>query len=120
MSSPDDIAGMTGIDREVRRAEQAATADVRTLIEPRTADDFWAAAKQLGEIIAAHRAAVRQEQKDARNARRRARYRANPPTRKTKTPVVVDDDLEYEPGCRCGVVRNPPCTWCSGQGDADG
>ncbi|MFG2046053.1 hypothetical protein ACGFIW_01315 [Micromonospora sp. NPDC048935] len=84
------------------------------MTEMRTADDFWAAAKQLGELIAAHRAAERQATKDARNARRRARYKANPPAPKPK--VIVDlDDVEYEPGCRCNATPNPPCTWCSGE-----
>ncbi len=84
------------------------------MTEMRTADDFWAAAKRLGEQIAAKRAADRKAEKDARNTRRRARYKANPPARKPKT-VVDLDDVEYEPGCRCNVVSNPPCTWCSGE-----
>lgn len=83
------------------------------MTEPRTADDFWAAAKQLGEQIAAHRAAERKAKRDARNARRRARYRANPPTRGPKpTTVIVDEEVEWEPGCRCLMVKNPPCAWC--------
>lgn len=90
--------------------------------EARTADDFWAAAKQLGEHIAAHRAAERKARKDARNAWRRARYRANPPTRGPKpTAVIVDEDVEWEPGCRCLTVKNPPCAWCeSGAGAVHG
>lgn len=89
------------------------------MTEMRTADDFWAAAKQLGEQIAAHRAAERQAKKDARNARRRARYKANPRARKPKVVVVVDEGFEYEPGCRCNATPNPPCTWCSGEHESD-
>jgi hypothetical protein len=81
--------------------------------EPRTADDIWAAAKQLGEIIAARRAEEREAQRVARNARRRARYRANPPAPKTPTTVVVDDDLNWEPSCRCHLAA--PCAWCTNQ-----
>lgn len=86
------------------------------MTEPRTADDFWAAAKQLGEAIAALRAADRQAQRDARNARRRARYRAAPRKPKAPVAVVVDDEVEWEPGCRCHVVKNPPCAWCENGG----
>ncbi|MFI7073493.1 hypothetical protein [Micromonospora sediminicola] len=87
--------------------------------EMRTADDFWAAAKLLGEQIAARRAADRQAQRDARNARRRARYRANPPARGSRsTAVIVDDEVDCEPGCRCAFVSFPPCSWCeNGSGD---
>ncbi|WBB94114.1 hypothetical protein [Verrucosispora sp. WMMC514] len=83
-------------------------------------DDMWAAARQLGEAIAAQRAADRQAKKDARNARRRSRYRANPPSRGPKaSAVIVDDEPELEPGCRCAVVASPPCPWCEGGGGDD-
>lgn len=89
--------------------------------EPRTADDIWAAAKQLGEAIATQRAAARQAQRDARNARRRARRVASPkpaPMPKAPAAIVVDDDLDLEPGCRCNVVRMPPCAWCENGGES--
>ncbi|MEV0326895.1 hypothetical protein AB0H63_10650 [Micromonospora echinospora] len=85
--------------------------------ELRTADDFWAAAKQLGEVIAARRAADRQAKRDARNARRRARYRAAPPKPKQPVAVVVADD-ELDESCRCWI--SAPCVWCTSQaGDDD-
>ncbi|MDG4792099.1 hypothetical protein O7626_40505 [Micromonospora sp. WMMD1102] len=83
-----------------------------------SADDLWAAARQLGEQIAAKRAADRQATKDARNARRRQRYAATPKAarRTTATAVQVDDDYEVEPGCRCHLVPMPPCGWCENGG----
>jgi hypothetical protein len=77
------------------------------------ADDFFAAARRLGEQISAQRVVQRQAVKDARNARRRQRYAAAPkPVRPAKSVVVLDDDYEVDPGCRCQVVPTPPCSWC--------
>ncbi|MEU3452276.1 hypothetical protein ABZ671_01335 [Micromonospora sp. NPDC006766] len=117
--SPDTNEVTDDTDQEARRAAQAATADVRALTEARTPDDIWAAAKRLGQLITDRADAVRQERCDARNARRRARYRANPPKRKPKATVIVDDDLDVEPGCRCHVVQRPPCAWCEDGGDVE-
>jgi hypothetical protein len=87
------------------------------MIEPRTTDDFWAAAKHLGEIIATQRSADRQAKRDARNARRRARYRANPPAPRAKTTAIVDDELDWEPHCRCHIAA--PCLYCTNLPEAD-
>jgi hypothetical protein len=84
---------------------------------PRTtpADQAWAAAAELGRIIAEQRAAKRQATKDARNARRRARYRANPRPAKARVPVVVDDGEDaFEAACRCYIVA--PCVFCESGG----
>jgi hypothetical protein len=85
------------------------------------ANDIWAAARQLGEAIAAERAARREALRVARNARRRARRAARPkPPPKPKTPVVTaHDDYDYEDECRCHVVRMPPCSWCENGGLAE-
>lgn len=79
-------------------------------------DGIFAAAKQLGEIISAQRAAHRQEVKDARNARRRRRYAAAPKPARRSNPatVQVDDDVESE--CRCQLVPMAPCSWCESGG----
>lgn len=80
-------------------------------------DGIFAAAKQLGEIISAQRAAHRQEVKDARNARRRQRYRLAPkPVRRANLATQVDDDYDVEVGCRCHVVPMAPCSWCESGG----
>jgi len=77
-------------------------------------DAMFDAFRQLGETISAQRAEQRQKARDARNARRRARYRANPPA--PRRPVVVDDNQDdWEPGCRCAVMAMPPCAWCTEQ-----
>lgn len=38
------------------------------------------------------------------------------------TPVVESDDADpwVEPGCRCQIVRMPPCSWCCEWGDSGG
>ncbi|WP_431728519.1 hypothetical protein [Verrucosispora sp. TAA-831] len=86
--------------------------------DPSGVDGMFEAFRRLGETISAKRAADRQARKDARNARRRARYRANPPARGRKAAaVLVDDEAEHEPGCRCHLAPSPPCSWCEGGGD---
>lgn len=78
------------------------------------ADGMFEAARQLGEIVSAHRAAVRQATRDARNARRRARYAAAPPKPRPVVTPIADED--YEPFCRCYVVA--PCSFCESGGGA--
>ncbi|WP_213455279.1 hypothetical protein [Rhizomonospora bruguierae] len=81
------------------------------------AEAAWAAARELGALISAQRAAHRQQLRDARNARRRARRAAAPkPARAPKRPAAIDDDA-VEDGCRCPVMPMPPCGWCEGGGD---
>lgn len=80
-------------------------------------DAFWAGAKQLGEQMMAEAAAKREAARDARNARRRARYARMPkPARKPKATVVVDVESELDEGCRCNVTPMPPCGWCENGG----
>ena len=82
---------------------------------PTSADATFAAAAELGRLIAENRAAVRQATKDERNARRRARYAA---TKHLPKPVPVvpanewgcEDD--WEPHCTCYLAA--PCGYCTG------
>lgn len=83
---------------------------------PQDADGLFAAAKAIGEKVAAERAARRERQRQERNARRRAHYRSTP--RKPKPPPMeaepeLDEDTIRAQGCQCGTMSNPPCMWCT-------
>lgn len=83
-----------------------------------SADDVWAATRALGEQISAAHAAKRRQQRDNRNARRRAAYRAKPRQPRTAPVVTYEpDDLPAE--CRCNAVAMPPCTFCENGGEPD-
>lgn len=85
--------------------------------EPTVTDDMWEAARRIGEIIVAQRAAARQAQQDARNARRRARYAAAP-KRPTPTPPADPYGDGHEPlGCLCHVAA--PCGHCENLSEED-
>lgn len=86
--------------------------------EMRTADDFFAAAAELGRAIAeqrrAHRAAVR----DIRNARRRENYARQ--SKALRLPAVVEvEDWEAPDACYCNATSNPPCGWCENATEED-
>lgn len=69
-------------------------------------------AAELGRLIAAKRAADRQATKDARNARRRARYAVTKPHRTSKAAETVSTaEEDWEPFCTCH--RSAPCHYCT-------
>lgn len=76
------------------------------------ADRMFDGAAELGRLIAAKRAADRQAVKDARNARRRARYatRGPRPTTAPARPVSTAEE-DREPFCTCH--RSAPCHYCT-------
>ncbi len=76
------------------------------------ADRMWAAAAELGQMIAEKRAADRKATKDARNTRRRTRYAATKHLRAAKTaePVSTAEE-DWEPFCTCH--RSAPCHYCT-------
>lgn len=81
------------------------------------AERAFEAAAELGRIIAEQRQARRQDQKDARNARRRARYAATKHLpRPAKAAAVLPGDEfgdpdQWEPVCTC--YRSAPCHYCT-------
>ncbi|GAB7053220.1 hypothetical protein [Catenuloplanes indicus] len=81
------------------------------------ADAFFEGAAELGRIIAAQRAVIREEEnaarqrrKDATNARRRARYAATKRLRPARTAVATEDDHEETCTCFRGFA---PCSYCT-------
>lgn len=75
------------------------------------ADRMFDGAAELGRIIAAKRAADRQNAKDARNARRRAHYAARGPRPTTTSARQVSAaEEDWEPFCTCH--RSAPCHYC--------
>lgn len=81
---------------------------------PSEAENLFTAAAELGRIITERRRIERQQAKDARNARRRARYAATKHLRPAKATTSPDPDEEgYEPECRCHLVAMPPCSYCT-------
>ena len=87
------------------------------------ADGFFDAAAELGRIIAATRAAERQEKKDARKARRRAHYAVTKhlPKPARVEPVLPGDEYgdpdEWLAACTC--YRSAPCDFCETRTDLD-
>jgi hypothetical protein len=84
------------------------------------ADAAFEAARQLGETITAHRAAVRQAQRDARNARRRSRYAAQPKPARATPPADRFGDIDNtaaDLGCLCHLAA--PCGYCTTLTDTD-
>lgn len=76
-----------------------------------SAERMFDGAAELGRLIAAKRAADRQAVKDARNARRRARYAARGPRPTTALPVLVSTaEEDWEPFCTCHL--SAPCHYC--------
>lgn len=81
---------------------------------------MFEAARQFGETITARRAALRQAQTDARNARRRSRYATRPKPARAAPPADrwgdVDNTVE-DLGCLCHLAA--PCGYCTSLTDTD-
>lgn len=75
---------------------------------------MFEAARQLGELVAKHRAAERQAAREARNAKRRAAHARRPKLPKPEPLPVSTAEEDWEPFCRCHVVA--PCSFCESGG----
>lgn len=110
---------MTGTTDPPQQASEAlARAAAHFDDGPAGVNGLFDGLRQLGEIVAAARAAHRQQVRDDRNARRRARYRTRPrPPAQPKVPLPDDDWHEHE--CRCHIVPMPPCSFCENASTED-
>lgn len=75
------------------------------------ADDMWAGALAMAEVIVAAREKKREAVRLRRNERARLRYRSNPPVRKPAVAVPAEFEGPLE-SCICWK-GHPPCSFCT-------
>lgn len=101
----------------------AARADLRAVDAPTAAEvPDWAAYARASGAIGVARARAKAADAalfaaivDARYREREAqRWAAEEAERKraSAADAAADDCDEEDPGCRCNIVRMPPCSWC--------